>query len=499
MPQPMDREPARPNRILVTDDEESNRDMLSRRLARRGFEVRTAASGPETLALLLDGAEPPIDLLLLDIMMPGMGGYEVLTRLREKFTAAELPVIMATARKEQSDVLNALELAANDYVTKPLDFPVLLARVHLQLELLEARRALGRQVAESRRLAVELETRNGFIRAVFGRYVADAVVGDLLANPEALQLGGAKRELSFLMSDLRGFTSLSERLDAQQVVTLLNIYLGAMFEVISAHGGTINDITGDGIFVIFGAPLATEDHAFRATACALAMQRAMAGVNQQATAVGLPAIEMGIGLNSGEAVLGNIGSEHHMKYGTIGANVNLTARIESFTVGGQILASESTAAALGGALVTGGSMRCVAKGCAVALQVVEVRGLRDRRELDQPTAEMVFTALRHPVALRLTVLEGKALMPEGHRAEIVELCAASARLDTAAPLELLDNVKMTFANLGAQHGEAYGKVVHVAPERGRYTVRFTDLPARLAEALRESPAPALPELARCGG
>lgn len=491
MPLPIDRESGCPYRLLVTDDEELNRDMLSRRLQRRGYEVLTAAGGPETLAMLLGHDEPPVDLLLLDIMMPGMDGYEVLARLRERFSAAQLPVIMATARREQSDVLNALELAANDYVTKPLDFPVLLARVSLQLELLGARRALTRQVAESQRLAAELETRNGFIRSVFGRYVADAVVGDLLANPEALQLGGAKRELSFLMSDLRGFTALSERLDAQQVVTLLNIYLGAMFEVVAAHGGTINDVTGDGIFVIFGAPLAAPDHAFRATACALAMQRAMGGVNAQAAAAGLPGIEMGIGLNSGDAVLGNIGSDHHMKYGTIGANVNLTARIESFTVGGQILASESMAAALEGALIAGQSLPCDAKGCAGLLQLTEVCGLHDRRELDQPAPETIFTALRHPIAVRLGVLEGKALTQEGHPGQIVQLSAASARIATAATLEVLENLKMTFPAPGLMRWEAYGKVVarDPAPPPGgarQYTVRFTDLPPPLAAAWREA-------------
>lgn len=489
MPQLIDRESGRPYRLLVTDDEELNRDMLSRRLRRRGYEVLTAAGGPETLAMLLGHDEPPVDLLLLDIMMPGMDGYEVLGRLRERFSAAQLPVIMATARREQSDVLNALELAANDYVTKPLDFPILLARVGLQLELLEARRALTRQVAESQRLAAELETRNGFIRTLFGRYVADAVVGDLLAHPAALQLGGAKRELSFLMSDLRGFTALSERLDAHQVVTLLNIYLGAMFEVIAAHDGTINDIAGDGIFVLFGAPLEAPDHAFRATACALAMQRAMAAVNAQAAAAGLPGIEMGIGLNSGEAVLGNIGSDHHMKYGAIGANVNLTARIESFTVGGQILASESTAAALGVALIPGKLLRCDAKGCANVLQLTEVCGLHDRRELDQPAAETIFTAVRHPIALRLGVLDGKGLTREGLPGEIVQLSATSARIATAAPLELLANLKMTFPAPGLMRWEAYGKVVahDPAPQwdgARRYTVRFTDLPPLLAEALR---------------
>ena len=221
------------------------------------------------------------------------------------------------------------------------------------------------------------------------------------------------------------------------------------------------------------------------------MQRAMAEVNADAAAAGLPAIEMGIGINSGEAVLGNIGSDHYMKYGTIGANVNLTARIESCTVGGQILANESLAEALGPSLTAGDVICCEVKGCAEMLRLTEVLGLCERQELDRPPAEAVFVALRNPVPLRVGVLEGKTLARDTFAAEIVQLSSTGARIAAAVPLELLANIKMTFSSgAGAALGEAYAKVVARDPAavfRGErlYTVRFTDLPPSLAEALRD--------------
>ena len=211
-------------KVLVTDDEEMNRDMLSRRLVRRGFEAHLAASGPETLALL---ETTRFDLIILDIMMPDMDGYEVLRRIRQQFSAAELPIIMATAKDASEDMLAALKEAANDYVTKPINFPILLARMDIQLGLLESRRQLDRALTEVRQLAAVLETRNQFIRKVFGRYVADSVVNRLLEQPDALNLGGEQRTLTFMMSDLRGFSALSERLEPACVVTLAEYLPGA--------------------------------------------------------------------------------------------------------------------------------------------------------------------------------------------------------------------------------------------------------------------------------
>src|SRR5512143_574739 len=185
----------------------------------------------------------------------------------------------------------------------------------------------------------ELERRNEFIRKVFGRYTSDEVVEALLDAPDGLKLGGEKREVTILMSDLRGFTALAERLEPTQVVSLLNHYLSAMVEVIQQHGGTIDEIIGDAILVLFGAPVTAGDDARRAVLCALGMQKAMAAVNAHNQQKGWPAIEMGIALHTGEVVVGNIGSVKRSKYGVVGRTINTTARIESFTVGGQIIVS----------------------------------------------------------------------------------------------------------------------------------------------------------------
>ena len=164
----------------------------------------------------------------------------------------------------------------------------------------------------------------------------------LLASPEKLQLGGEKRQVTILMSDLRGFTSVAERLAPEQVVTIINRYLGTMVDVILQYQGTINEFIGDAILVLFGAPICLEDHAQRAVACAMAMQLAMASVNAQNRDEGLPEVEMGIGMHTGEVVVGNIGSHKRTKYGVVGSPVNLTSRIESYTIGGQVLISETT-------------------------------------------------------------------------------------------------------------------------------------------------------------
>src|SRR5262249_14880702 len=153
------------------------------------------------------------------------------------------------------------------------------------------------------------------------------VARTLLESPEGLRLGGEKRDLTVLMSDLRGYTRLAEEGDPATVVQVLNEYLARMTEIIIGHGGTINEVVGDAIFAIFGAPLAHPDHAERAAACAIAMQVAMAEVNALNVARGLPRLEMGIGLNTGEAIVGNIGSEKRAKYGVVGSAVNLAGRV----------------------------------------------------------------------------------------------------------------------------------------------------------------------------
>jgi adenylate cyclase len=262
---------------------------------------------------------------------------------------------------------------------------------------------------EIQRLAKQLELRNKFIRATFGRYLTDEVVASLLDSPEGLKLGGEQRQVTILMSDLRGFTSLSGQLAPQQVVAILNRYLGTMAEVIMQYQGTIDEFVGDAIFVIFGAPIWRGDHAQRAVACAVAMQLAMDSINQQHRRESLPEVEMGIGVHTGEVVVGNIGSQKRTKYGAVGSHVNLASRIESYTVGGQILISEATLQEAGPIVRVKAQMRVEAKGIEMPLTLYQVRGISGEYNLFLPEREDVLLPLHQEIPLRCTVLEGKHL------------------------------------------------------------------------------------------
>jgi PAS domain S-box-containing protein len=232
--------------------------------------------------------------------------------------------------------------------------------------------------AELKRLAEQIELRNRFIRETFGRYLTDEVVDTVLESPSGLQMGGEKRKLTMMMTDLRGFTSLSERLPADRVVKLLNRYLAAMVPIIKQYQGTIDEFIGDAIFVLFGAPVWQEDDAERALACAVAMQIAMDDLNAENRKEDLPEVEMGIGLQTGQVVVGNIGSPERMKYGVVGSHVNLTSRIQACTTGGQILISETTRQELGNKLKIGKQMEVRAKGIEHPVVLFEALGIGGR-------------------------------------------------------------------------------------------------------------------------
>ena len=325
--------------LLVVDDNEINRDLLSRYLARLGHTVQTAPDGKKALEMIDSGA---FDLVLLDIMMPELNGYQVLQHLQDSPTWRDLPVIMISALDEMDSVVRCIELGAADYLAKPFNPVLLRARVGACLEKKRLRDLEKEQKRQLQELNAALDVRNRFIRQTFGRYLSDDIVESILERPDGLKIGGEKRDATILMSDLRGFTSLSEGLPAEDVVSMVNIYLETMTDIILKYQGTIDEFIGDGILVIFGAPFQRPDDAGRAVACAVAMQLAMASVNDRNRQAGYPEVALGIGINTGPMVVGNIGSTKRMKYGVVGSNVNLTARIESYTVGGQIFISENT-------------------------------------------------------------------------------------------------------------------------------------------------------------
>ncbi len=451
------------DKILIVDDTPVNLMLLRVNLKRAGYEVVEAPNGEEALRAV-EAASP--DLVLLDVVMPGLSGIDVLRSLRSRYPVTVLPVIMATALSESASVVEALTLGANDYVTKPLDMPVVLARLRTHLAI--------------KHLTAELERKNLFIRRTFGRYLPDDVVTGLLASEDALRLGGESRVVTILMSDLRGFTALSERLAPEAVMRVLNGYLGAMADVLTRHRGTIDEFIGDAILAIFGAPVSAPDDATRAVACAIEMQTAMAGVNEENRRSGLPELEMGIGLHTGEVIVGNIGSLSRAKYGIVGSNVNLTARVESATVGGQVLVSEATRLAAGPDVEVGRRVELRAKGFSEPIAAHELLGLGALRvpSLDEP-----LVPLQVPLAVHVSVLEGKEAGTDRLEATVVSLGAHRCVLALAVPLAPLTNVKLRFRDRDGSEvaADVYAKVVAV--HDGGVVVHLTSVPAEARSIL----------------
>lgn len=321
-----------------------------------------------------------------------------------------------------------------------------------------------------------------FLKDAFGRYLTPALAERLLSDPEALALGGRLQRVTILMSDLRGFTRLSEELGPERTVSLLNRYLGCMTEVIVAEGGTIDEFLGDAILVLFGAPFPADDDARRAVRCAVRMQQAMVALNAANTELGLPVLEMGIGLCTGEVVAGNIGSDRRVKYGVVGDPVNTAARVEGLTVGEQVLLAASTVELAGPDLALRGPAAVELKGKAEPLEVYELLSVG---ELALPrTAEAGWTELA--LAVDVLVLRGKRMEGAGVHGVVARATARRLQLDLDAPLQTFGDLRLriTWAD-GARSGDVYAKVVAGAEGIAEITSASAQDRARLAAAIAE--------------
>jgi PAS domain S-box-containing protein len=331
--------------------------------------------------------------------------------------------------------------------------------------------------AELHRLAEQVELRNRFIRETFGRYLTDEVVDAVLESPAGLQMGGEKRKVTMVMADLRGFTSLSERLPPERVVAMLNRYLAAMVSVIKKYNGTIDDFVGDAIFALFGAPVWKEDDAERAVACAIAMQLAMDNINEQNRLENLPEIEMGIGVHTGQVVVGNIGSPERMKYDVIGSQVNLTSRIQSCTTGGQILISETTRHEAGRILKLGRQMEVKAKGVEHPVTLFEVLGISGRHKLLLPDASEGLVPLISSIHFRYEIVESAQLGQQSHKGQLTKLSRKAAEAILDQTVDSLTNIRMRLMQDGKElPGSVYAKVIDaVAGSGNSFYLRFTSV------------------------
>jgi adenylate cyclase len=472
--------------LLVVDDNEINRDLLSRYLSRLGHTVQAAPDGRQALEMIGTGA---FDLVLLDIMMPELNGYQVLQHLKGSSNWRDLPVIMISALDEMDSVVRCIELGAADYLSKPFNPVLLRARVGACLEKKRLQDLEKEQKRQLQELNATLEVRNRFIRQTFGRYLSDDIVETILEQPGGLKIGGEKRQATILMSDLRGFTAISEELPAEDVVSMVNIYLETMTDIILKYQGTIDEFIGDGILVIFGAPLQRPDDARRAVACAVEMQLAMASVNDRNRQAGYPEVALGIGVNTGNMVVGNIGSKKRTKYGVVGSNVNLTARIESYTVGGQIFISENTLKACGDIVRLDNALQVSPKGVKEPLTIYEAGGIAGDYQLFlPPKPEVDWIELTQQLPIQFTVLAGKHVGELRYNAAITKLSPKMAEITAAMLPPRLSNLRLSLYDHNDRliTDNLYGKVVtHRLDLPPVFHVNFTALPPEAEHFLRE--------------
>ena len=328
----------------------------------------------------------------------------------------------------------------------------------------------------------ELEKSLELLKTMFGRYLSTEVMASLIENPSALELGGEKRRVTIMMTDLRGFTALSERLEPEQVVQMLNSYFEVMVEVVLEFQGTINEIIGDALLVIFGAPQEMPDRAQRAIACAIKMQNAMATVNKQNRAQGLPELEMGIGLNETEVAVGNIGSSKRSKYSVVGSGVNMTSRIESYSVGGQVLISESVRHEAGDILRIDVQREVLPKGAETPIKIYEVGGISGSYNLALEGKAPKLVTLTRQIPLKYTVFEGKSVGKKELEGFVIRLSKKCAEIVLDGPVEILTNLKMNLRDVDENLviKDFYGKVIENSWQKEHVQlVRFTSVPSEV--------------------
>ncbi len=321
----VDKDFPRKPKVLVVDDDWLNRDVLSTYLTHMGADVVSAPDGLKALELAI--ADPP-DLILMDMQMPRMNGMEATKYLKAHPATQFVPIVIITALEGDEEKMKALEAGADDFLTKPYSSPLLMTR--------------ARSLLKIKHLNDQLRHRNDLLRQVLNAYVAPEVAEAILVDPEHnLRLGGESRAVTVLFADIRGFTQFSEKHTAAEVVVTLNRVFSELTRVVFLHRGTFDKFLGDAIMAFYGAPVSGPDDALRAVQSALEMQ---AVFEQLRTAAGgaLSDLGLGIGLHTGDATVGNIGSEQLMDYTVVGDTVNVAKRLTEEARAGEVLVSEST-------------------------------------------------------------------------------------------------------------------------------------------------------------
>jgi class 3 adenylate cyclase len=308
------------DRILVVDDNRLNRLKLARSLERQGYSVSLAENGREALDML---RSEPFSLLLLDIVMPEMDGFQVLAEMKNDPELRDIPIIVISSVDEMESVVRCVEMGAEDHLPKPYNPVLLNARIGASLE--------------KKRLRDEVMKQLGFIRDILGKYVPESIAKEIVAGGGILE--PTQTTATIMYTDIESFTSTAESIPPKQVVQMLNEYFPAVIEPITRYGGVVNQFQGDAMLVTFNVPLKDAAHAQNAVNAAVEIQKASSG----RTFAGIP-LHTRIGVNTGEIIAGNVGAGDRFNYTVHGDAVNVAARLEQLNKEHRtrIIVSEST-------------------------------------------------------------------------------------------------------------------------------------------------------------
>ena len=370
-------------RILVVDDTPQNVKLLADLLGLKGYQVTTVSSGEEGLAKI--ASERP-DLVLLDVMMPGLSGYEVCRLIRADAATALLPVVLVTALDPKEERVKGMEAGADDFLSKPIQQAELFARVKSLLRIKALQDEVGKQASALRDFNLQLEQRVneqvaqlerlGRLKNFFSPQIADAIVA---GGTEAL-LKPHRREVTVVFTDLRGFTAFTDEAEPEEVMEMLSSYHTQMGQLIVSHNGTLEHFAGDGMMIFFNDPVPMERPAEHAAHMALAMQTAFVPIAEVWRKRGY-SLALGIGISTGFATLGAIGFEGRWDYAVIGSVTNLSARLCGEAKAGEILLERKTLARLDGVAKTEAAGELTLKGFSKIIPAFRLQGMDAQIEL----------------------------------------------------------------------------------------------------------------------
>ena len=346
-------------RILVVDDNPHNTRILETLLSKQGHEIIVAHSGQEALDHV---AQSPPDLVVLDVVMPDMDGFAVTQVLRRSEATLNIPILMVTALNDLKEKVKGFEAGADDFLSKPFNSVELLARVKSLLRI--------------KRLHDELVEKNALLERVLMRYVSEDIAREILNNPtQNLRLGGQSCEVSVLFADIRGFTHFSERRRPSQVIQMLIRIFSQLTPVVFDHSGTLDKYLGDAIMAFYGAPVPLPNSPEQAVRTAWAMQQKFDQLRQSHAITN--SLGLGVGICTGEAVVGNVGSERIMDYTVIGNTPNTAKRLQECAQPSQILIDERTYQAVRGIVDARKIEPLTLKGCSHPVQAYEVLSVEE--------------------------------------------------------------------------------------------------------------------------